>query len=166
MNSFVESGMTFGPFPDEKIFRIEQSRMLRSCTGVMPVEFIWHRKKNVLCFVEAKSSSPINRPGNEDQYKVFLQEIYSKFAHSIDLLLAGLLKRKPGHNEINDSIKNADYKVIQFKFVLVLKGHENEDLLEGLRMDLEKELTPLRSIWGGQLLVLNEQMAREVRFMS
>ena len=166
MNSFVESGMTFGPFKDETVFLIEKSKMMRACTGVMTVEFIWHRKKNVLCFVEAKSSSPINRKGNEEEYKVFLEEISTKFSHSIDLFLAGLLERRAGHQEIHTSIKNADYSKIQFKFILILKGHEREDLLKGLEKDLEDRLTDFRSMWGGQLLVLNEQMAKELHFIS
>lgn len=166
MNSFVESGMTFGPFRDETVFLIEKSQMMRACTRVMTVEFIWHRKKNVLCFVEAKSSSPINRKGKEEEYEAFLKEITTKFSHSIDLFLAGLLERRAGHEEIHANIKNADYRIIQFKFVLILKGHENEDLLEGLRIDLTDRMTALRSMWSGQLLVLNEQMAKEHHFIS
>lgn len=166
MNSFVESGMTFGPFRDETFFLIEKSRMLRSCTGVKVVEFIWHRKKNVLCFVEAKSSSAINRPGNENEHEAFMREICSKFTNSVDLFLAGLLERKTGHEEIHTSIKNADYHQIQFKFVLILKGHEREDLLAALRMDLEHRLAASKSIWGCQILVLNEQMAKEHHFIS
>ena len=166
MNSFVESDMTFGPFRDETVFLIEKSRMLRACTGVMTVEFIWHRKKNVLCFVEAKSSSPINHKGNEEEYNTFLQEISTKFSHSIDLFLSGLLERRTGHDEIHPRIKSANYKQIQFKFILILKGHEREDLLKGLEKDLEDRMTALRSMWGAQLLVLNEQMAKELHFIA
>lgn len=59
MQPFVESGMTFGPFDDEKIFYIEKSKMLKHCQGIRPVEFVYHKKKYVLMFIEAKSSSPI-----------------------------------------------------------------------------------------------------------
>ena len=166
MNAFVESGMTFGPFRDETVFLIEKSKMQRSCTGVKVVEFIWHRKKNVLCFVEAKSSSTINRPGNEKEHETFMNEICSKFTNSVDLFLTGLLERKTGHDEIHTNIKNADYRQIQLKFVLILKGHEREDLLAALRMDLEQRLRSSISIWGCQLLVLNEQLAKEHRFIS
>lgn len=48
MEAFVESGMTFGPFDDSQIFRIEKSRMLEHCSGVKSVEFIYRKKKYVL----------------------------------------------------------------------------------------------------------------------
>ena len=166
MNSFVESGMIFGPFPDEKIFRIEQSRMQQACTGVKTVEFIWHRKKNVLCFVEAKSSSPINPTQKKDDAPSFSEEIYTKYRDSVELFMVGLLERRAGHDEIPFDIKNANFKKIQFKFVLILKGHEREDLLAALQMDLERRLSALKSIWGAQILVLNEQMAREEHYIS
>lgn len=166
MNAFVESGMTFGPFPDEYVFLMEKSRLFNRCNGVKTVEFVWRRKTRVLCFVEAKSSSPIERADNVQEHETFMQEICSKFMDSLDLLLAGLLERKSGHEEIPSGIKTADYQNVQIKFVLILKGHERADLLEALSIDLEKRLAASRSIWGSQILVLNEQMAKELQFIS
>lgn len=58
MEAFVESGMTFGPYSDDEFFYIEKSKMLKKCQGIKTVEFIFHPKKSLLYFVEAKSSSP------------------------------------------------------------------------------------------------------------
>ena len=58
MDAFIESNMTFGPFPDDHIFRIEQSKLLTRCDGVKTVEFIWRKTAYDMRFVEEKSSSP------------------------------------------------------------------------------------------------------------
>lgn len=166
MDSFVESGMTFGPFPDDRIFRIEKSTLLQKCNGIKTVEFIWHRKDFAMHFVEAKQSSPLNRPGNEDNYERFISEISAKFVDSLNLYLSGLLERRPGHTDIPDSLKKADYKKMQFKFILILKGHENEEPLVGLRTELERRIRSYRRIWNSEVLVLNEQMARSNHYIA
>ena len=166
MDAFVESGMTFGPFPDNRVFRIEQAKLLQKCNGVKTVEFIWHRRDFAMHFVEAKQSSPLNTPGNEENYERFITEISSKFIDSLNLYLAGILERRTGHNEIPESFKKADYSKMQFRFVLILKGHEYEEPLVGLRTDLERRMQSNRRIWNSEVLVLNEQMARNTHYIS
>lgn len=166
MDAFVESEMTFGPFRDECIFRIEKSKLLQKCDGVKTVEFVWRKKANEMRFVEAKKSSPLNTPGNETNYETFLAEISSKFVDSLNLYIAGLLERRTGHNEIPTAFKEADYSKMNFKFVLILKGHERLEPLVGLKTDLEKRLKANRRIWNSEVFVLNEQMARDARYIN
>ena len=166
MDAFVESNMTFGPFPDDHIFRIEQSKLLTKCDGVKTVEFIWRKTAYDMRFVEAKSSSPLNTPGNEKNYDAFLAEISSKFIDSLNLYIAGLFERRTGHNEIPAAFKEADYKKMNFKFVLILKGHERVEPLVGLKTELEKRLKSNRRIWNSEVYVLNEQMARESHYIK
>lgn len=166
MDAFVESEMTFGPFRDECIFRIEKSKLLQKCDGVKTVEFVWRKKANDMRFVEAKKSSPLNTPGNETNYETFLTEISSKFVDSLNLYIAGLLERRTGYDEIPVAFKEADYSKMNFKFVLILKGHERLEPLVGLKTDLEKRLKANRRIWNSEVFVFNEQMARNAHYIN
>lgn len=166
MDAFVESEMTFGPFPDDRIFRIERSKLLNKCDGVKTVEFIWRRGNYDMRFVEAKKSSPLNTPGNEKNYDDFLTQISRKFVDSLDLYIAGLLERRTGHDEIPPAFKAADHKKMNFRFILILKGHERVEPLVGLKTELEKRLKTNRRIWNSEVYVLNEQMARESHYIA
>lgn len=165
MKTFEESGMTFGPFPDEKVFGIEKSRMFNRCNNIKPVEFIYHKSRYMLMFIEAKSSSAIDREGNEDNYKAFIEEILQKFEDSFNLYMAGILERKSGHEDISLELKNADYQKMNFRFVLVIKGHE-ESWLPPLKLEFEKRMKRFRAIWNSEVVVLNDSMAREYRLIS
>lgn len=165
MNAFVESGMTFGPFDDESIFRIEKSKMLSHCNNIKPVEFVHLKKKNRLVFVEAKKSSPINRENNEDNYEKFIREITQKFVDSFQLYMAGLLKRKSGYEEISEKMMQADYQKMNFVFLLIIKGHE-ATWLPPLQKDLENRMRGFRSVWNSQLIVMNDEIAREENVIS
>lgn len=165
MEAFVESGMTFGPFDDSQIFRIEKFRMLEHCSGVKSVEFIYRKKKYVLMFIEAKSSSPIRRSGNMANYERFLDEIAHKFTDSFHLYMAGLWKRKVGYEEIGDELMNADYEKMKFVFVLIINGHE-ETWLPPLIEDLRRKTRCFHEIWNSELVVMNDKIAREAHLIT
>lgn len=165
MDAFIESGMTFGPFNDSQIFYIEKSKMLKRCNGIKSVEFIYHKKKTVLMFVEAKSSSPIKRSGNMDEYEAFLDEIIQKFTDSFHLYMAGLLKRKSGHEEISEELMKADYEKMRFVFVLIINGHE-ETWLAPLIEDLKRMMKHFCKIWNSELVVMNDTIAREAKLVT
>ena len=160
MDAFTESNMMFGPFDDTSVYRIEKSKMQRKCIGVKTVEFIYLKTKYKLLFVEAKSSSPINRKGNESDYKDFLDEITKKFEDSFHLYAAGRLKRKSGYEEIPEKLMAADYQKMNFIFILVLSGCQ-EDWLPPLSHDLELRMKRFRTIWNSEVKVNNKKMARE-----
>jgi len=52
-----ESGMLFGEYPKDSVFRIEECALLRSIDSAKPVEFIL-LKDLCLFFVEAKNFIP------------------------------------------------------------------------------------------------------------
>jgi len=158
MEAFVESEMTFGPYLDDDFFYIEKSRMLKKCHGIKTVEFIFHPKKSLLYFVEAKSSSPKN---TED----FAQEIAQKFSNSFQLFMAGILKRKAGHEEIGENIKKLDYQKVKFRFFLIVRGHK-ETWLPPLRTEIEKIMRGYQTIWNCEIVVLNDFLAKEQGIIS
>lgn len=165
MDSFVESEMTFGPFDDADIFRIEKSYLLSRCRNTKTVEFIWKQKKKRLIFVEAKSSSPVVRGRNREHYEAFITEITSKFVDSFNLLMAGLMRRRAGWEEIPSGMADANYSDMEFKFILIVKNHE-ETWLEPLRMELEKAMRGHRKVWNSTIIVMNEKIAREKHIVT
>lgn len=165
MKTFNESGMIFGPFDEQKVFQIEASKMFNRCNGIKPVEFIYHKSKYVLMFIEAKSSSAMDREGNEINHEKFVQEILQKFEDSFNLYMAGILKRKSGHEELSPELKNADYEKMNFKFVLVIKGHE-KTWLPPLKAEFDKRMKRFRAVWNSEVIVMNDNMARECRLIS
>jgi hypothetical protein len=152
MKAFVESEMTFGPYSDDDFFYIEKSHMLKKCQGVKTVEFIFHPKKSLLYFVEAKSSSPKDA-------ELFAKEIAQKFIDSFQLFMAGLLKRKIGDEEIGKNIKNLDYQKTNFRFFLIIQGHD-ELWLPPLKTEIEKNMRAFKTIWNSEVIVMNDDIAR------
>jgi hypothetical protein len=158
MKAFVESGMTFGPYSDDDFFYIEKSQMLKKCQGVKTVEFIFHPKKSLLYFVEAKSSSPKNA-------ELFAKEIAQKFTDSFQLLMAGLLKRKIGDEDIGENIKNLNYQKINFRFFLIIQGHD-ELWLAPLKTEIEKNMRGFQTIWNSEVVVMNDDIAKRHGLIS
>jgi hypothetical protein len=158
VEAFVESGMTFGPYSDDEFFYIEKSKMLKKCQGIKTVEFIFHPKKSLLYFVEAKSSSPKDA---ED----FAREIARKFTDSLQLFISGILKIKVGDDEIGENIKKLDYQKVKFRFFLIIQGHE-ELWLPPLRTEIEKNMRGFQTIWHSEVVVMNDSIAKEQGMIS
>lgn len=153
-----ESGMTFGDYPTETVFYIEQSDFYRHIgSGVLTVEFIL-KKPQQLLFVEAKSSSPI--PGNEMDFHDFIDEISNKFIHSLEMFAAQLIKIRDEDRELPKMMKEVDYGEYEFVLMLVIKGHKRE-WLPPIANGLCRRLIPQKHIWKCNILVLNDEMARE-----
>jgi hypothetical protein len=177
MISVDESGMRFGPYEERDLFRIEKSELLRRCNGIKTVEFIYKKKKNILWFVEAKSSAPIKRPDNMDDYDDFISEISQKFVDSFNLYMAGVLERKTGHEEITDPLKKADYARMIFRFFLIInfsKGEEDQSQsefqdqswAEGLKRDLEKRMQNFGEVWKSEIFVMDHISAKKLNFIA
>ena len=115
--------------------------------------------------MEAKSSSPVNRAGNETNYQRFLTEITEKFSDSFELFMAGLLERRNGHEQIPEVLKKADYKNMRFRFILIIKGHEDA-WLPPLKEELDRKMKSLHKIWDSQVIVLNDKLAREKHLIT
>lgn len=90
--TIAESGLFFGEYEETDIFRAEQSVIYKSLGGnIKSVEFVLWRKNGSIYFIEAKSSSP--RPNNRADFDGFIDEICSKFSHSIDLFFSIIINR-------------------------------------------------------------------------
>ena len=71
MEIFEESGMTFGPFSEAQVFRVEKSNSYKELGGsVKTVEFFLRKNKDKLLFIEAKSSSPKPEGESFDPYAI------------------------------------------------------------------------------------------------
>lgn len=158
MDAFVESKMTFGPYSDDDFFYIEKSHMLKKSQGIKTVEFIFHPRKSLLYFVEAKSGSPMDAEG-------FAREIAQKFTDSFQLFLSGILKRKVGYEEIGENIRKLDYQKVKFRFFLIIHGHE-ETWLPPLRTEIEKNMRGFQTIWNSEVVVMNDLIAKEQGMIS
>lgn len=158
MITINESGMTFGPFEESCVFKIESSQLYQNVqkNEVKTVEFVL-KESGQLRFVEAKSSSPKPNQGNGEKFETFIDEIYRKFLHSINLFYAGILGQHESNNDIPDNMKIAE--TVSIKFILVIKGHEI-DWLPPIAEALNRKMKPILSIWNSQIAVFNDKMTK------
>ena len=94
-----------------------------------------------------------------------MKEIIQKFEDSMYLVLAGLMERKAGHEEISEGLKKADYAKMNFIFLLILNGYQDV-WLPPLKQDLEQKMKSFRTIWNSEVIVMNDTMAREERLIQ
>ena len=155
-----ESGLQFGANNNADIFHIENSHIYKSLgDSVSTIEFILYKENHSILMIEAKSSSP--QPSNRKDFDGFIDEIYVKFAHSIDLFFSIIVKRlKDNHNEMPDNFKTVDYANAKIKLLLVINGHSikwlapiSEALTRRLKMQLKT--------WRLEVAVLNNELAAD-----
>ncbi|MDC8445797.1 MAG: hypothetical protein LV471_07720 [Nitrosomonas sp.] len=163
----VESGMTFGPYPDGRCFYIEKSNTYADIKeGVQMAEFLLlcidNGKPPVLWVVEAKSSTP--RPETQPNFEEFTAEIREKLVNAFSLGWASRLKRhQRTEAELPDPFKTLDLSVTEVRFVLVINGHK-EEWLPPIQEALKKALNSTVKTWSfspTSVVVINEELARE-----
>ena len=168
MIQITESNMNFGDFEEDKVFQIENSKLYKNVgNGIKVVEFILLSKENELSFIEAKSSSPRPTENSSIRFTEFINEISEKFIHSFNLYYSAILRRVTDDEgaEINSRFKKLDNGEIKFKFILVIKGHKVEWLMP-LSDALKKNLAYHNTIWKSQVVVLNDEQAKEYRLIK
>jgi len=165
----IESGMTFGPYPDGHCFYIEKSQALQKIhkntkkgEGIQIAEFLLLETKDnqvTIFIVEAKTTSP--RPENSNNY---IDEIKEKLANSLALFVAIYLQRHPASNlELSDHFRQFELANVKFLLILVIKNSK-EDWLIPVKDALQKALKPTVKIWNlapTSVIVLNEDGARK-----
>lgn len=160
-----ESGMSFGPYPDDDCFEIESSALYRRIEdGVKMVEFALVRrpvgKPVSVWLVEAKRSSP--RPETQPDFEHFVDEIRQKLSNGLQTLFAARLKRHPeASTELPAGFRALSLKE-EMRLVLVINGHQEAWLIpiqEALRLALQ---TVIKTFGLGPMsvAVLNDEMAR------
>ena len=155
-----ESGMLFGEYVKADLFHVEKSSVYKSMpSGVRTVEFILRRKNDEILMIEARSSSP--KPGNKADFDGFIDTIYYKFTHSIDLFFALVLKRLvDNYEEMPDYFKSADYFIAKIKLLLVINGH-NIEWLPPVSNALHIKLKRHIKTWRLELAVINHEQAKD-----
>jgi len=165
--SFVESGMTFGPYPDGRCFYIEKSNTYADIQqGVQMAEFLLLRLSNgklpILWVVEAKSSTP--RPETQPNFDEFIAEIREKLVNAFSLGWAACMKRhQQAEAELPDPFKALDISQSGVRFVLVINGHQ-EAWLPPIQAALEKALHSTVKTWclaPTSVVVINDDIARQ-----
>ena len=166
-----ESGMCFGPYTHDKVFRIEESSIYKSLEGGVKIaEFLLLRsiegKKPLLCVVEAKQSSP--KPENSN-FNGFIEDISEKMVNSFSLGWALRLKRHPNaDSELPKQFQKLDLSEVDVRFVLVIKGHKNE-WLGPLQEAIERTLRSTTKTWGlgsNPVAVMNERLAKKHQLLA
>lgn len=158
--TILESGLHFGEFEETNLFQTEKSSIYKSLgESIKSVEFILMHKDNSIIFIEAKSGSP--QPYNQVDFDKFIDEIYCKFSHSIDLFFSIILKRLNDiESEIPNCFKEAEYSTVKIKLILIINGHEilwlapiSDALTRKLKMQIKT--------WRLDLKVMNHKLADE-----
>lgn len=167
--AIVESGMTFGPYPEGQCFYIEKSHCYnRIQEGVQIAEFLLlHQTPGqapTVWVVEAKSSSP--RPDNHTDFPQYIDDIRSKLTNAFLLCVAACLNRHnaPANAPINElpaPFQALDLQQAGFRFVLVIKGHKDEWLVP-VQEALALALKPVIKSWAlppTAVAVMNHELA-------
>jgi hypothetical protein len=158
----IESGMTFGPYPEGQCFYIEDSACYKGIQeGVQMAEFLLLRQQKdkapVVWVVEAKSSCP-------RELTSYIDDIRIKLTNGFLLGVAACLKRHAtAQAELPESFKTLDIQSASFRFVLVIKGVP-EFHLEVLQSALALALKPLVKTWAlppTSVMVLNDALAQK-----
>ncbi len=175
----VESGLTFGPFPEGYCFYIEKSDVYQQINkqvqrinqenkeGVKIAEFLLLRDNEdfpTIWIVEAKSSAP--HPKSKDNLDKYIKDICDKCLNS--LILTSSLKRNPNANDkLSENFKQIDIASVQFVFTLVINGFKEEwitDLQDALRIALKPTIIKW-ALLSKNILVLNEDGARHKKLI-
>lgn len=170
--TIIESGMRFGPFAQGTCLYVEKSRCYEAIQqDVQMAEFLLLRalpdKIPVIWIVEAKSSSP--RPGTAPNFDQFIDDIRAKLTNGFLLGASMLLRRHDeAADELPEGFKGLDLRTLDFRFVLVIKGHKDEWLMP-LASALSLALKPVIKAWAidpHSVIVLNDEMARRRGLIS
>lgn len=99
-------------------------------------------------------------------FEEYYSSIVDKFTDSLQVYLAVILNKFQDTEEVGDKLRTVnDMKDIKLKFVLVLKYAEDIEWLAGPLAELKARLLQIRKIWGIEIAVLNEELARKYRII-
>ena len=160
-----ESNLIFGEYEEESLFRIEKSSLIGSLgEGIRTVEFILRYKDDEILLVEAKSSSP--KPGNQEDFDSFIDEIQEKFVHSTELYFSLVLKRLDDkEGEMPDFFRTVDYAKAKIKLLLVINGHKIE-WLPPIANALREKLIRHIKTWRLEVAVINHEQAKSYGLLT
>lgn len=124
------------------------------------VEFITIHNNKIL-LVEAKKTAPFpkNIETETSGYKKYINDISQKAKDSFSIFSSIIMNLR----DINicSKLRNADYRNIEFRLIVIIKNHEKE-WCEQVQNALENNLRHFAKVWNWgsyPVMVLNEQMA-------
>ena len=163
--TICESGLKFGEYANDSVFHAECSSVYQSLgENVCTVEFILKKQADEFLLVEAKSGSP--QPSNQEDFDKFIQRVYVKFAHAIDLFFSLVTKRlQDESNEMPVCFKEADFSVAKVKLVLVINGHKIgwlSPINEALKRKMKRQI----KTWNLEVVVMNHELADEYNLLK
>jgi len=164
--TIIESGMTFGPYPEGRCFYIEKSNCYSAIQEhIQMAEFLLlrtNREKPVMWIIEAKSSTP--RPETQPNFDNFIAEIREKLINAFSLGWASCLRRhQHAEAELPEAFKTLDLSQTDVKFVLVIKGYQ-DDWLPPLQDALGIALRSTVKSWAfapTSIAVINDALAQQ-----
>lgn len=172
MKIIRESKMNFGEFEEKDLFHIEESKIYKNLgSGIKTVEFILKYNKDSILFLEAKESCPnaANRYETEEKqekFEEYYRSITEKFITSLQIYLASLLEKYDDISEIGSELSGlTSLKNVKLKCILVIKNAEDFAWLAGPMAELNERLLPVKKIWGLEVAVLNEELAKQYRLI-
>lgn len=164
--------MNFGEFEESDLFHIEESKIYKDLgNGIKTVEFILKSNRDSIIFLEAKESCPnaANRHESqkkEDKFEEYYSSISEKFIDSLQIYLATILEKYEDTSEVGTELLNMkSLRNIQLKFVLVVQNAKDVTWLTGPQAELKARLLQFRKIWGVEVVVLNEELAKEYKLI-
>ena len=81
---------------------------------------------------------------------------------SLQIYLATIMDKYQDTSEVGADLRSVkSMKEIQLKFILVIKNAEDITWLAGPLAELKARLLQVRKIWGVEVAVLNEEIAKE-----
>lgn len=164
--------MVFGEFDEANLFHIEESKVYKTLgNGIKTVEFVLKYNENSIAFVEAKKSCPnaANRSESEvkeQKFEEYYASVTEKFIASLQIYLACVLDKYEDVSEVGAELLNMkSLRDIQLKCILVIKNTEDITWLAGPLAELKARLLQMRKIWGIEVAVLNEELARQYQLI-
>ena len=160
MVSITESGVNFGDFSEEDLYKIEHSQgHLSLGEGFKMVEFTYIRNSS-LFVIEAKSSFP--RASNKEDYDKFWNEIFEKFENALLLQLMGCLQRNDiVMQELPNNHKQIQWNRVSIKLRLVIPSVPSE-FLGPLTESFRQKIHKIKILWkipNEDIFVLNKELA-------
>lgn len=166
----IESGMRFGPYPDDDCFELEKSAIYQRVQhGVMMAEFALIRRKpdqpSTVWLIEAKSSSP--QPDTQPNFDQFIEEIRQKLSNALQMLIAAQLKRHPeAETDLPHGFQQLTLQE-DWKLVLVIRGHHDAWLIP-IQDALKQSLSVLLKTFGlkpTSVAVINDSKAMSLHLI-
>lgn len=172
MKYITESKMRFGKFDERNLFHIEESQIFKELgEGIKSVEFILRYNKDRVVLLEAKESCPnianrIESVEREIKFEEYYSSITEKFIDSFEIYIASLMDKYSNTSDIGEELQKVrSLRTIRITCVLVIRS-AREEWLAGPMEELRARLFNYRKIWGIEVIVLNEDMAKKYHLIK